>query len=151
MPTLIHRRVRAAQSGENPTVICRMASGWVVLGDSQLLQGYCLLLSDPVVPHLNALTGEERARFLRDMTTIGDALLEITGAVRINYEVLGNLDPALHAHIFPRFENEPAEYRTLPPMFYPAEMRNAVPFDPIRDEPLRKQIADTVRRLSEQD
>jgi hypothetical protein len=52
MPTLIHRRVEAARKGENPTVLCRMESGWAVFGDVQVLNGYCLLLPDPVVPTL---------------------------------------------------------------------------------------------------
>ena len=43
------------------------------------------------------------------MATIGDALLEVTGAFRINYEILGNLEPALHAHIIPRYLNEPED------------------------------------------
>lgn len=114
------------------------------MGDSQLLHGYCLLLSDPVVPDLNALTGAERAQFLADMATIGDAVLEVTGAVRCNYEILGNQDPALHAHIFPRFSTETEEFRTLPPMFYPAEQRSAVPFDATRDRELMTKIAEAI-------
>jgi hypothetical protein len=49
LPTLIHRRVETARQGNNPTVICRVPSGWVVLGDVQFLRGYSLLLPDPVV------------------------------------------------------------------------------------------------------
>lgn len=50
MPTLIHRRVAAAQDGKNPTVICRVPSGWAVLSDTQFLRGYALLLPDPWFP-----------------------------------------------------------------------------------------------------
>ena len=146
MPTAIHARVRAAHAGESRSVVCRMPSGWTVMGDSQLLRGYCLLLSDPVVPDLNALSGSERAQFLSDMAILGDAILEVTGAVRCNYEILGNQDPALHAHIFPRFDTEPAEFRTLPPMFYPAEQRSAVPFDATRDRDLMQKIAEAISR-----
>src|SRR5512145_3394593 len=103
MSTLIHRRVAAAQAGTNPSVICRMPSGWAVLGDVQFLRGYSLLLSDPVVPNLNALDKARRQQFLYDMSVLGDALLEVTGAFLINYEILGNTDAALHAHVFPRY------------------------------------------------
>lgn len=96
----------------------RMPSGWAVMGDPQVLPGYCLLYPDPVVPHLNALTGSDRAQFLADMTRLGDAVLEVTGAVRINYEILGNLEPALHAHVIPRFLEEGDELRTKPIWFY---------------------------------
>lgn len=101
MPTLIHQRVREAQKVENPTVICQMPSGWAVIGDQQFIPGYSLLLADPVVADLNALTGAQRSQYLSDMAVIGDALLEVTDAYRINYEILGNTEPALHAHIFP--------------------------------------------------
>jgi diadenosine tetraphosphate (Ap4A) HIT family hydrolase len=93
----------------------RLRSGWVVLGERQVLSGYCLLLPDPVVPHLNALQTAERAQFLSDMAAIGDALLALTEALRINYAVFGNVEPALHAHIFPRRATEPEATRTLQP------------------------------------
>ncbi len=67
MTTLIHKRVGAANRGENPTVIARLASGWAVMGDVQFLEGYCLLLPDPVVPTLNDLTGDTRAQVLPDL------------------------------------------------------------------------------------
>jgi len=118
MPTAIHRMVEQAQRGELPQVIARMASGWAVMGDTQVVPGYCLLLPDPVVPHLNALEGEDRREFLCDMARLGDAILEVTMAARINYEMLGNLEPALHAHLFPRYDDEPADLRTRPIWFY---------------------------------
>ncbi|MCA0360844.1 MAG: hypothetical protein LCH41_07295 [Armatimonadetes bacterium] len=118
MSTAIHRFVEACRAGELPRVLGRMPSGWAVMGDPQVLPGYCLLYPDPVVPHLNALTGEARAQFLHDMTRLGDAVLQVTGAVRINYEILGNLEPALHAHVVPRFSDEAEELRTKPIWFY---------------------------------
>ena len=84
-PTLIHERVDAARRGANPTVICRMPSGWAVLGDHQFLAGYSLLLPDPVVDHLTDLDDASRAQYLTDMARIGDALHACTDTFRINY------------------------------------------------------------------
>ena len=70
MPTAIHRQVEAARRGELSRAIGRMASGWAVLGDPQITRGYCLLLPDPVVTDLNALTGEARRQFLDDMQRV---------------------------------------------------------------------------------
>ena len=106
MTTAIHRQVEAARRGELERVIARMLSGWAVLGDPQITLGYCLLLPDPVVSDLNALVGDARQQFLDDMAALGDAVLEATGAERINYEILGNVDPALHAHVIPRHATE---------------------------------------------
>jgi diadenosine tetraphosphate (Ap4A) HIT family hydrolase len=95
--------------------VTRVRSGWVVMGERQVLTGYCLLLPDPVVPHLNALPSELRAQFLSDMAMVGDALLATTQALRVNYAIYGNVDPALHAHIFPRHTTEPETTRTAQP------------------------------------
>jgi diadenosine tetraphosphate (Ap4A) HIT family hydrolase len=85
------------------------------MGERQVLTGYCLLLPDPAVPHLNALPSELRSRFLSDMAMVGDALLAVTAAFRINYAIFGNVDPALHAHIFPRHSAEPETTWTAQP------------------------------------
>jgi len=150
MPTLIHRRVREAHAGKYPTVIRRLASGWAVLGDAQFLRGYSLLLSDPVVPDLNALGRAERRQFLHDMGILGDALLDVTGARLINYEILGNTDRALHAHLLPRYADEPADRRGLPFWLYDREERESRPFDAERDRPLQQALAAAIdRRLSQ--
>ena len=98
-----------------PAAIAKLPSGWVVMGERQVLPGYCLLLPDPVVPHLNALDSDARAKFMFDMALVGDVLLAITAAARINYAIYGNVDPALHAHIFPRDSAEPESTRTAQP------------------------------------
>jgi diadenosine tetraphosphate (Ap4A) HIT family hydrolase len=115
MRTAIHRRVEALRAGADPTLLARMPSGWAVLGDPQVIVGYCLLLPDPVVPHLNALDGDARARFLADMARLGDAVQAVTQAVRINYAMFGNVEPALHAHVFPRRLDEPPALVTAHP------------------------------------
>ena len=146
MPNLIDQRVAEAHRGENPSVLCQMPSGWAVIGDQQFIPGYCLLLADPVVPDLNALTGVARAQFLKDMSYIGDALLEVTDAYRINYEILGNTEPALHAHIFPRFLSEPDGPRAVPVwMGYSKEEYSSRPFDLERDQQLKNDIAAAIK------
>jgi diadenosine tetraphosphate (Ap4A) HIT family hydrolase len=136
--TAIHRRVAACRAGTDPTVICRMATGWAVMGDPQVLRGYCLLLPDPVVPHLNALPPARQAEFLADMSRLGQAVQDVTGALRINYAMFGNVEPALHAHVFPRYTDEPAELRTAQPWAY--DWSTALAFDAQRDGTLLAAI-----------
>ncbi|MGC5704456.1 hypothetical protein J4P02_30065 [Pseudomonas sp. NFXW11] len=137
--SLISQRVELARQGANDKVICRMPSGWAVIGDVQFLPGYCLLLPDPVVPSLNHLDAEARALYLLDMARIGDALLEATGALRINYEILGNSEPELHCHIFPRYATEPEDKRRMPVWFY--DWKNAPPYVEQEHGALRERIA----------
>jgi len=129
--TAIHRRVAACRAGDDPTLIARLPGGWAVMGDPQVLAGYCLLLPDPVVPHLNALAPAAQAAFLADVARLGQAVLELTGAIRINYALLGNLEPALHAHVLPRYADEPEALRTAHPWAY--DWSAAPRFDPARD------------------
>jgi diadenosine tetraphosphate (Ap4A) HIT family hydrolase len=146
MTTFIHQRVELARAGQNPTVVCKMESGWVVISDMQIMRGYCLLLPDPVVPSLNDTPVAERIKFLRDMSIVGDAILEVTGAARINYEILGNSEKALHAHIVPRYEAEPDEFRKGPVWFY--DMSKAPRYDPLNPthQVLRKDIAAAIQK-----
>jgi diadenosine tetraphosphate (Ap4A) HIT family hydrolase len=113
--TAIHSMVERCRAGDYPPVVGRLNSGWLVIGERQVLPGYCLLLPDPVVPDLNALQGTARHEFIEEMCLIGDALLLVTGAVRINYAIFGNVEPALHAHLFPRHADEAESIRTAQP------------------------------------
>lgn len=121
-----------------------MPSGWAVLGDTQVTRGYTVLLPDPVVPDLNVLSLGDRAAYLRDMSIIGDALLEVTGADLINYEILGNAERALHTHIVPRYASEPAEQRRRPIWFI--GMDNAPKFDLEGDKELMDRIAQAIQK-----
>ena len=137
--TAIHRFVEQLRAGTLPRVIGRLPSGWAVLGDPQILPGYSLLYPDPVVPHLNALEGAARQQFLDDMARLGDAVLQVTGAVRINYEMLGNVEPALHAHVIPRYATEPADRVTAPVWFH--DWSAAPAYDDARDRELAERLA----------
>lgn len=143
--TEIHERVALARAGRSPYVIARMASGWAMLGDHQHLRGYSFLLPDPVVIHLTDLDSDGRAGFLLDMARIGDALLEVTDAVRINYEILGNAARALHAHVIPRYATEPPERRVGPVWWYPQETLRGVPFSMTAHGQLRDQLANALQ------
>ncbi len=141
--TAIHRRVAACRAGAEPTAIARVGSGWVVLGNPQVLRGYCLLLPDPVVPHLNAMPSAAQQAFLADVARLGDVLLALTRAVRINYAIFGNVEPALHAHVFPRHADEPAHLVTAHPWGH--DWDAAPRFDAARDAELIERIRRALR------
>jgi diadenosine tetraphosphate (Ap4A) HIT family hydrolase len=138
MTTAIHRLVDACRAGSCVALITRMPSGWAILGERQVLRGYSLLLPDPVVPDLNALDPAARDRFLCDLGRLGQAILSATGALRVNYAIFGNLEPALHAHVHPRYADEPEKFRTANPWGY--DWAAAPPFDVRTDGPLLAEI-----------
>jgi len=143
--TAIHRRVADARAGRDDSVLCRCESGWVVFGRPQVTRGYLLLLPDPVVPDLNALDAGRRAQFLLDMSALGDALLRTLNPLRINYAIFGNLEPALHAHVIPRYRDEPDELRTQQPWAY--DWSRAPAFDAAAAAPLADRLRAELARL----
>jgi diadenosine tetraphosphate (Ap4A) HIT family hydrolase len=116
------------------------------MGSPQVLRGYCLLLPDPVVPHLNALDDRHRDRFMCDLGQLGDAVLQLTKAVRVNYAIFGNLEPALHAHVHPRYADEPDAMRTANPWGY--DWSKSPPYAAAEHDVLRSQIAERLSPLS---
>lgn len=116
-------RLTVLAEGKDPMLIMRMKSGFAVISNHQFLRGYSMLLHYPEVVSLNDLSLEARASFLHDMSLLGDAVQRTTECRRINYSIYGNRDPFLHAHVIPRYDDEPEEYRQLPPFTYPQETR----------------------------
>jgi diadenosine tetraphosphate (Ap4A) HIT family hydrolase len=77
------------------------------------------------------------------MAALGDALLAETGALRINYAMFGNMEPAWHAHLVPRYADEMAPLGGAHPWAY--DWADAPAFDPVTFETLRAALR---RRLS---
>ncbi|MFT3895711.1 MAG: hypothetical protein QM730_29165 [Anaerolineales bacterium] len=140
------QRIESARNGTNPAVICQVPSGWVFLANLQYLRGYCILQADPIVELLNSLTQKERERYLFDTTLVGDALLEVTNAYRINYATLGNTEPVLHTHVVPRYFDEPEEFRANGPWSYPLEYQASILFDFERDKELMEKICAAIQK-----
>ena len=137
--TAIHHMVERCRADEYPARVARLPSGWVVMGERQIFAGYCLLLPDPVVAHLNVLPGLDRRQFLTDMVRVGDAVLAATLAVRINYALFGNAEPALHAHIFPRRADEAPGIRAAQP--WALDWQAAPQFSQAQHGELQRRIA----------
>jgi diadenosine tetraphosphate (Ap4A) HIT family hydrolase len=143
LANLIEQRVEMARNGQNPFVICKMKSGWLVIGDVQPLPGYCVFLADPLVESINALDDNRRIQYSLDVVRAGDAVLAVTDSYRINYETLGNAEPALHTHIIPRYRIEPDEKRRRP-AWVGYDWPTSRKFDPVQDgafvERMRRQL-----------
>ncbi|MBW1597485.1 diadenosine tetraphosphate hydrolase [Streptomyces sp. JJ38] len=120
-------RIGSALRGENPTVLRRLDAGFAAIGDVQFLPGYSVLLTDdPAVQRLSDLPRSRRLAFLSDMDRLGEAVERACRGLdpafrRVNLEILGNTDGFLHAHVWPRFEWEPAERVSLPVWLYPRD------------------------------
>lgn len=147
-------RVQAAIKGHNPTVLAELDASFAVIGDVQFLPGYALALAKvPGVDRLSDLPRRERVRYLADVDLVATAVENVCSARdtsyrRVNIEILGNTDAFLHAHIWPRYEWEPAEIVGMPVWGYPSERwRNPATALGPQHEDLRSALTEEVGRL----
>ena len=148
-------RIGSALRGDNATVLARLPRSFAVIGDAQRLPGYCVLLvDDPGIERLTDLPRPDRLAFLGSLDTLAEAV-EIAcraadpGFRRVNLEILGNTDPYLHAHVFPRYDWEPPEHVGRPVWLYdPADFYGPDHALGPRHTALRTAIAAEVERLA---
>jgi diadenosine tetraphosphate (Ap4A) HIT family hydrolase len=79
------------------------------------------------------------------MSLVGDALIRVTQAIRVNYAIYGNVEPALHAHVFPRFVSEPEATRKSQP--FALDWDAAPLFSAKEFAPIQRELALEIARL----
>ena len=135
-------RIQAALDGQNPMVMAELPGGFAVFGDVQFLPGYSVLLPKREVGSLNELSKREQSLFLQSMATLGDAILTACEPLRVNYDILGNTDHFLHAHVFPRYQSEVPERLAKPVWLYdPSYWRDPqYQYEPSQHDVIRQRI-----------
>lgn len=141
-----NKLIQRKPAPERDEYVCRMRSGHLVLADMQYLRGYSILIGEPHAPSINDVSPEQQALFMQDMAVVGDLLMRVTGAYRVNYAILGNTDPYLHAHIVPRYTDEPAEYIHGLPWSYPNITTAETSFSLERHSDLIQKLRDGMRK-----
>ncbi len=91
-----------SQPGDYVT-IAETESSWIEAHPNVPLKGTCYVMSKKHAVELYDLSEEDAFAFLKDVMITAQALKEVTGATKINYEIHGNTVPHLHLHLFPRY------------------------------------------------
>ena len=141
-------RILSAINWTNPMLIKELKGGYAVFGDVQFLPGYCVLLPKKEVNSLNVLTLEEREQFLSDMSVLGDAIIQSCTPIRVNYDILGNTDNFLHAHVFPRYDWESKERQKMPVWLYDSSNwhNKETSYNPIKHDEIRNSILEYLNK-----
>ena len=105
---LICERIAQIKKRENPYFVAELTTGYIVLGDFQFYKGYTLFLSKDHVSELSQLKRQVKTVFLKEMAQAAEAVYKAFKPLKLNYELLGNSDPHLHWHLFPRYKNDPS-------------------------------------------
>jgi diadenosine tetraphosphate (Ap4A) HIT family hydrolase len=92
---------------DSPYFLAELDTGFAVLGDHQIYDGYSLFIAKKCVPELHELERHERQKFLEEMAIVAEAVFRATKPRKLNYELLGNSVSHLHWHLFPRYDSDP--------------------------------------------
>ncbi len=103
--------------------VAELKSCYVILGDQQFYRGYCVLLAKLHATELYLMPADA-ARLLSDeLRLVAEAIAAVVKPWKMNYECLGNSEPHLHWHLFPRSEDEADELRRGPIWLRPESER----------------------------
>jgi diadenosine tetraphosphate (Ap4A) HIT family hydrolase len=95
--------------------VARLDLSLVKLQRNQYPPGFCVLICTRHVREPHHLTAEEQALFWGDMMRVAQALEQVFTPVKMNFEILGNATPHLHALLKPRFYGDAAPNRPIGP------------------------------------
>jgi diadenosine tetraphosphate (Ap4A) HIT family hydrolase len=96
------------QGGPND-VLAELETSWVTVNEDAPMRGYACLVFRRHAVELHDLGEADGAAFMRDVQRLSAAVQDVTGAVKLNYEVHGNTIPHLHMHFYPRYPGDPFE------------------------------------------
>lgn len=90
-------------------LIKELTTGYAVLSKYQYryYQGYTVFICKQHISELHELDSNFRLDFLREMSQVAEAVFKAFNPDKLNYEMLGNTEPHLHWHLFPRYKNDP--------------------------------------------
>jgi diadenosine tetraphosphate (Ap4A) HIT family hydrolase len=104
--------IERCRAGAFADFVIELPHSFVILGDAQFYRGYCVVLARSHVDEIHLLPYAEARALFDETVAVGRAVALATSPLKLNYECLGNLEPHVHWHVFPRFEADPM--RTAP-------------------------------------
>ena len=93
-------------AADRPVLVWHFPHSVAFVGPWQFYTGYCVLVSRSHATELSQL-GANRAAFLHEMALLAEAVEACFRPHKLNCELLGNIVPHLHWHVFPRSADDP--------------------------------------------
>ena len=134
---LICDRIEMIKNGTNPYFVKELETGYVVIGDNQHFKGYTLFLCKQHQTELFYLDKDFSTKFMQEMILVAEAVKNVFGAEKMNYECLGQGDAHLHWHLYPRRTGDIENYGNKgkgPVWWYPMEKMYSDDNRPTADE-----------------
>lgn len=140
----ICRAISTLRSAPTPDLVAELEHCYVVLGDAQFYRGYCLMLAKRHATELHLLPAAGAAGLLRELVAVGQAIADTVQPLKLNYECLGNAEPHVHWHLFPRYQSDPLRGR---PVWVRPESQRKVTLEDSERRDLARQIGLRLRQL----
>jgi diadenosine tetraphosphate (Ap4A) HIT family hydrolase len=108
--------------------VAELPRSWLILGDAQFYRGYTVLLAKRHINEIHLMPRGEAHELFDELLAVSKALTAVVRPHKLNYECLGNQEPHVHWHIFPRSADDPM--RLAPVWLRPeSERKLALPAD----------------------
>jgi diadenosine tetraphosphate (Ap4A) HIT family hydrolase len=104
-------------------LVAELPRSWLILGDAQFYRGYCVLLAKRHVKEMHLMPRGEAHELLDELMAVGKTIERVVKPHKLNYECLGNQEPHVHWHVFPRYAADPMR---LAPVWLRAEHERKV-------------------------
>ncbi len=90
-------------------VIAELGSARVTMDESVHVRGYCCIILRDHATELHEIGATAARALMADIQSVSRVVMQCTGAVKINYEIHGNVIPHVHMHILPRYPGDAIE------------------------------------------
>ncbi len=94
-------------AGTFDDLIAELPRSWLILGDAQFYRGYCVLLAKRHITEMHLMPRGEAHELIDELMAVGKTLDRVVKPLKLNYECLGNQEPHVHWHVFPRSAADP--------------------------------------------
>ena len=111
------------ESGGFGDLVAELPRSWLILGDAQFYRGYCVLFAKRHITEMHLMPRGEAHELLDELIAVGRTLERVVKPLKLNYECLGNQEPHVHWHVFPRYAEDPMK---LAPVWLRAEHERRV-------------------------
>jgi diadenosine tetraphosphate (Ap4A) HIT family hydrolase len=138
--------IERCRAGNFTDFVAELPHSFVILGDAQFYRGYCVVLARRHVNEMHLLPADEARALFDETVAVGRAIALATQPLKLNYECLGNLEPHVHWHVFPRFEAD--AMRAAPVWMRPETERKAALEDSDRRALIQTLAAELRRQIS---
>ncbi len=86
--------------------VAELPGCYVILGDRQYYRGYCVMLSKIHATEMYLMPADSARVLFDEVRLVAEAIAAVVKPWKMNYECLGNSEPHVHWHLFPRYESD---------------------------------------------